>query len=65
MTSIEDIQDPKVQAAWDALPIRMQNKYRKLLAQNAKGDYEATQANQIEYRTWLGRLTDPMAFRLS
>ena len=61
VTSIEDIQDPKVQAAWDALPIRMQNKYRKLLSQNAKGDYEATQANQIEYRTWLGRLTDPMA----
>lgn len=61
VTSIEDVQDPKVQAAWDALPIRMQNKYRKLLAQNAKGDYEATQANQIEYRTWLGRLTDPMA----
>ena len=61
VTSIEDVQDPKVQAAWDALPIRMQNKYRKLLSQNAKGDYEATQANQIEYRTWLGRLTDPMA----
>ena len=39
----------------------MQNKYRQLLARNAKGDYEATQANQIEYRTWLGRLTDPMA----
>ena len=31
VTSIEDVQDPKVQAAWDALP-RMQNRYRELLA---------------------------------
>ena len=61
VTSIEDIQDPKVQAAWDALPAAVQNKYRRILARNAKGDYEETQENQIEYRKWLGRLTDPMA----
>jgi len=61
VTSIEDIQDPKVQAAWDALPTAVQNKYRRILARNAKGDYEETQENQIEYRKWLGRLTDPMA----
>ena len=61
VTSIEDVQDPKVQAAWDALPVRMQNKYRKLLARNAKNDYTETPENQNEYRKWLGRLTDPMA----
>ena len=42
VTSIEDVQDPKVQAAWDALPIRMQNEYRQLLARNAKNDYTET-----------------------
>ena len=61
VTSIEDIQDPKVQAAWDALPIRMQNRYRQLLSRNAKNDYTETPENQNEYRKWLGRLTDPMA----
>jgi len=61
VTSIEDIQDPKVQSAWDALPIRMQNRYRQLLSRNAKNDYTETPENQNEYRKWLGRLTDPMA----
>lgn len=61
ITSIEDIQDPKVQAAWDELKPAQQNRYRRLMAQNAKGDYEATQENQLQYRSWIGKLTDPMA----
>ena len=61
VTSIEDVQDPKVQAAWDQLKPSQQNRYRRLMAQNAKGDYEATQENQLQYRSWLGKLTDPMA----
>ena len=61
VTSIEDVQDPKVQAAWDALPIPRQNRYRQLLSRNAKNDYTETPENQNEYRKWLGRLTDPMA----
>lgn len=61
VTSIEDIQDPKVQAAWNDLKSSQQNRYRRLMAQNAKGDYEATPENQIQYRSWLGKLTDPMA----
>lgn len=61
VTSIEDVQDPKVQAAWDQLKPSQQNRYRRLMAQNAKGDYEATQENQLQYRSWIGKLTDPMA----
>lgn len=61
VTSIEDIQDPKVQAAWNDLKPSRQNFYRQLMARNAKGDYEATQENQLQYRNWLGKLTDPMA----
>lgn len=61
VTSIEDVQDPKVQAAWDALPARQQNRYRELMRRNARNEYGETPENQNEYRKWLGRLTDPMA----
>ena len=61
VTSIEDVQDPKVQAAWDALPARQQNKYRELMGRNARNEYRETAENQAEYRKWLSRLTDPMA----
>ena len=61
VTSIEDVQDPKVQAAWDALPARQQNKYRELMGRNARNEYRETAENQAEYHKWLSRLTDPMA----
>jgi hypothetical protein len=60
-TSIESIQDPKVREAWDNLNPTDRRRYEGVFARNAKGDYAPTQQNQIEYRTWLGRLTDPMA----
>lgn len=61
VTSIEDVQDPKVQAAWDQLKPSQQNRYRAIMARNAHGDYQETQENQIQYRNWIGKLTDPMA----
>ena len=61
ITSIEEIDDPKVHEAWDALQPAQRNRYLRLFAANAKGDYAPTEANQREYQTWLGRLVDPTA----
>jgi hypothetical protein len=60
-TSLEDIQDPKVREAWNALPDYLQERYSKVFAVNAKHDYAATAENQAEFRTWMGRMTDNMA----
>jgi hypothetical protein len=60
-TSIDEIQDPQVKAAWEALPPALQTRYNKVFATNAKADYSATAANQAEYKAWIGKLTDGRA----
>jgi hypothetical protein len=60
-TSIEEIDDPAVRAAWDNLQPSSRAKYMQIFARNAKGDYAPTEQNQDQYRQWMGRLTDPMA----
>lgn len=60
-TSIDDIKDPAVHAAWDQLNATDRLRYQKQFAQNAKGDYAPTEANQQAYHEWLGRLIDPQA----
>lgn len=60
-TSIEAISDPTVHAAWEALPDYLKERYNKVLARNAKEDYAPTTENQALYRSWVGKMTDPMA----
>jgi hypothetical protein len=60
-TSIDEISDPAVKTAWDALPEHLQTKYNGVMAQNAKKEYDYTAANQAEYKAWVGKLTDGRA----
>lgn len=61
VTSIDEITDPKVHEAWNALSETDRARYNAVLARNAKGDYAPTQENQQSFRQWWGRLSDPMA----
>jgi len=61
VTSIEEVQDPKVRAAWDDLRPSQRARFEQRMRMNARGDYGETAENQAEYRKWAGRLTDPMA----
>lgn len=60
-TSPEEISDPAWHAAWEALPDYDKARYNKVFAKNAKDDYAPTTENQAEYRSWVGKMSDPMA----
>lgn len=59
-TSMDDVADPAIQAAYAKLKPGDQVKIDKTLAANSKGEVWETPANQKTYRTWLGKLM-PMA----
>lgn len=60
-TSPEEISNPAFHTAWEALPDYDKARYNKVFAKNAKEDYAPTPENQAQYRSWVGKMTDPMA----
>ena len=60
-TSIEDLHlDPKVGAAYDALPLEKQNKVRNVLQANIKqGGYAFTEDSKKDYMAFVGSYNNP------